>query len=390
MFNYYYPKYIKYNNDFLLFFDIFIKNNDLYLIIPNYENFIFEENKLILILNNNQLKLTEIIKYIEYEGIIILKYNIYSELNINNQIKIIYDKIKTFLNIEINIMDRINILNDNLCISTLFKDDYYLLDTWIDFYSNKNINDFYLYYNGEIDKIKNKLEKILKKYKDLNITIIEWNFKYWNNTTKYKHHAQTGMLNHCLYYYAKNFNYWLNIDLDEYINNIHNNNLHSNNLHSNNLHSNNYDIYLYNNRWAKLENNIKFDNYINLYKTKFYLGNLQSYSKKETRESLDSLIKSKSLDSDETREYKPQDILNFIKKNKNKVYLLINRTKWIINTNKFNAVGIHLPKFNFNKKYNIYNDNLWFAHFSNWTKSNVRNHFFEDNYILDNHFHSSS
>jgi hypothetical protein len=354
MINYYYPKYLKYNNDFYLFFDIFIKNNDLFIIVPIYDKFILDENKLYIIFNNKQLILKEAIKYIEYEGIIILKFEINSELNINNEFKIIYDKITSFINIELIIKDKINIINNNICISTLFKDDYFLLDTWIEYYSKKNLTDFYLYVNSKIEKIKDKLSNILKKYNRYNITIIEWDFNYWNNTPKFKHHAQIGMLNHCLYNYAKNFNYWLNIDLDEYINNI-------------NIIDNNFDLYLYNNRWAKLENNNTPSKYLNLYNTKFYLGNIQHYSKKNNND----------------------NICNFIKTHKNKIYLLINRTKWIINTNKFKAVGIHLPKFIFNYNYHINNTDLWFAHFSNWTNSNVRNHFFEDNYILNNHFYSS-
>lgn len=357
-FNYYYPKSFLFQNNKYLFFDIFIKNNELVLIIPIYEDFILDDKKIIITFNNNKLKLIDTIKYIEYEGIIILKYLIDYELDDKNIFTVKYEnKVKKF-ELEIDIFNNIfnNIINNNLSISTLFKDDLYLLDTWISFYSKKNISDFYLYYNDKIDKNISIFNKIKEKYKDLNITIIEWNFHYWNNSNKYKHHAQTGMLNHCLYYFNKNYHtYWLNIDLDEYINNIDNISLLEKK-----------DFYLYHNRWAKLEDNINFRNYIDLYQTKFYLGEIQSLIKKENNNDFDFLTK----------------------KYKSKIYLLINRTKWIINTNNFNAVGIHLPKLNFNifnKEYKIDN-NHWFAHFSNWSNSKIRNHSFSDNYIYDYHY----
>jgi hypothetical protein len=358
---YYYPKSLIYNNKYL-FFDIFIKNNELILIVPIYQDFILDEKKLIIKskTNNEPLILKESIKYIEYEGIIILKYKLLeNELVSNHIINVKYDKINQDFNLDV-IFNNVNILNEDICISTLFKDDYYLLETWMNYYCEKNITDIYLYYNGKIDKIKNKLKitinKIINKYSNLNINIIEWDFPYWNNTTKFKHHAQTGMLNHCLYFYAKNHYYWLNIDLDEYINYIPNINMDI------------YDFYLFNNRWAKLENDENLNMCINFNETKFYLGDIQSLIKNNTMNINTMHIK-------------------------NKIYTLINRTKWIINTTKFNAVGIHLPKLcsdnNYNN-YNIYNDNLWFAHFSNWSKSSVRKQFFKDNYILDYHLIYSS
>ena len=356
MINYYYPTSFLYKENIYLFLDIFIKNDELILIVPIYENFILDENKLII--NNNNIKLKEKLKYIEYEGIIILKYLINleeNELDSNNiNINIKYET-KT-QNFNLNIDNFRNIYYDNLSISTLFKNDYYLLDCWIDFYSKKNISDFYLYYNGKIDNISDTINNIKNKYQFLNITFIEWDYHYWNNSSKFKHHAQTGMLNHCLYYFCKNYYYyWLNIDLDEYINNIN--------------FEDNCDLYIYHNRWARLENS-KITNYnLDLYKTTFYLGKIQQMFRIKNYNNFNNF----------------NNFNIFIKKLKNNIYILTNRTKWIINTTKFDAVSIHIPKLDFNKEY-IINNEYWFAHFSSWSKSNIRKHYFEDNYILDNHF----
>jgi hypothetical protein len=356
--NYYYPKSLMMGNKYL-FFDIFIKNNELILIVPIYDDFILDEKKLLLINipNKKQLILKEAIKYIEYEGIIILKYDI-SDIS-DNKFMVKYGKISKEFNLEV-ILNIVNIYNEDISISTLFKDDYNLLETWINYYCSKNISDFYLYYNGKIENIKNNLEKIINNINNnININIIEWDYPYWNHpyknhpykTIKYKHHAQTGMLNHCFYFYAKNHYYWLNIDLDEYINNI--------NILNNNYNYN-YDLYLYNNRWAKLENDKDYNKCINFEETKFYLGTKQDLFK------------------------------NNININDDKIYYQTNRCKWIINTCKFNAVGIHLPKIQNINIDTINNDNLWFAHFSNWTNSNIRKHYFKDTYILDYHYSSSS
>jgi hypothetical protein len=356
MLNIYKPNSFLLKDNIYLFLDIFIKDNKIYLIVPLYESFILDiKLYLELYLEDIKLEKNKVIKYIEYEGIIIIEYYVKYKLDINKyKVKVKYDKIEKYYELDVNYMDNINIINSNLCISTLFKDDYFLLETWIDYYYSKNINDFYLYFNNKINKnVLNLLNKIDKNY-NINIVLIEWDYNYWNISNKFKHHAQIGMLNHCLYKYAKNFNYWLNIDLDEYLNKIE--------IYDS-------DFYLYNNRWAKLEDSIsnKFYNYININDTKFYLGIIQKIFKKENL-----------------------DFHSMMKKYNNSIYLHINRTKWIINTTKFDAVGIHLPKLKFDINYNIYNENLWFAHFSNWTNSNKRNLFFEDYYILDYHYSSSS
>ena len=66
-----------------LFFDIFLKNNELILIIPVYSKDISFIDNIKIINNNIKLKLAKIIKKIFHEPIIILKYNFYTSKIIN-------------------------------------------------------------------------------------------------------------------------------------------------------------------------------------------------------------------------------------------------------------------------------------------------------------------
>ena len=70
-----------------------------------------------------------------------------------------------------------------------------------------------MYYNGLLN---NEIKKIFN-YKD--VTLIEWDFRYWNpGKYKYRHHAQLGQMHHALYKYGKdNYKYMIFNDLDEYL-----------------------------------------------------------------------------------------------------------------------------------------------------------------------------
>ena len=192
-----------------LFFDIFIKNNKLYLILPLYFK-PYNELFIKIIYKNKKLKLFQkILNKNKYEPTYILIYNIIPQNK--NKITVIYNKIKKIFfleHIETNIDN-----NNNIISTTLFKDDFLLIPLYYNYYKKLGIKYFYFYYNGIIsDDIYNICNKN-------DITLIEWNFQYWNSSNcYYKHHAQLGQMNHALYYFAKNnHQYVLFNDLDEYI-----------------------------------------------------------------------------------------------------------------------------------------------------------------------------
>ena len=101
-----------------------------------------------------------------------------------------------------------------MTLTTLFKNDYNLFDSFYNYYSNQGVEHFYMYYNGILNEnIRNIFEN--KK----NVTLIEWNFKYWNDTScEFRHHAQMGQIHHAIYRYGKNVSeYMIFCDLDEYM-----------------------------------------------------------------------------------------------------------------------------------------------------------------------------
>jgi len=106
--------------------------------------------------------------------------------------------------------------NYNLSASTLFKDDYELLDFYIDYYIKHGVECFFLYYNGSI---KEEIFEFLKS-KNVPIYITEWNYPYWlpNPRQLYPdHHAQVMSICDGLNLCKFTSKYCLFNDLDEYI-----------------------------------------------------------------------------------------------------------------------------------------------------------------------------
>lgn len=118
----------------------------------------------------------------------------------------------------------------NLSLTTLFKDDYYLLLPWIEYYLLLGVDHFFLYYNKKID---NRVTNLIQNYIDKNIvTLIQWDFvhklpeiqkldpelklvkeSYKNNY----HHSQPMSMSHCLNFFGQNCKWLGYLDLDEFI-----------------------------------------------------------------------------------------------------------------------------------------------------------------------------
>lgn len=95
---------------------------------------------------------------------------------------------------------------------TLFKNDYRLMELYVDYYKLLGVECFYFYYNGEIDV---KMFDFIKDSKSI-IYIMEWNYVYWYNNTTH-HHAQTMAIMDSLYLMKNITKYCLYNDFDEYI-----------------------------------------------------------------------------------------------------------------------------------------------------------------------------
>lgn len=214
----YKPQFFSVSNIKLLFFDIFYKNNKIYLIMPIYNAPALPEYITVNI-NNKILKLSDshvkdsnepILIYI-YEHIsppnTVIKVNVSLSNNMiqSYELQHIYTKSTT---------NKVKNNNNNfLALTTLFKHDYYLFPLFYNYYKEQGVQHFYMYYNGivtpEISKIFDKPD----------VTLVEWNYHYWNpRGVKYAHHAQMGQMHHALYKYGKDiYDYMIFCDLDEYL-----------------------------------------------------------------------------------------------------------------------------------------------------------------------------
>lgn len=231
---------LKIKDNTYLFFDIFYKENKIYMILPIYNEPI-DSNSINLKINNQLIKVSDIKIKDSDEPTLIFIYN-YESLNKEIDVLIEYDNIiKTFK------LTKINILNKHkLGLTTLFKGDYYLFPLFYEYYTKQGIEHFYMYYNGILTK------KIIDIFNLDNVTLIEWNFEYWNIDCKYKHHAQLGQIHHAIYYYGKDIcDYMIFCDLDEYLF------IPNNSIIEFILNNTNYDTIGFCNYWSKtLDNKI--------------------------------------------------------------------------------------------------------------------------------------
>ena len=194
-------------------FDIFSKNKELYLILSINNNPILEKN-IILEKNDTKIKFKKKIIKDSYEPILIFIYDY--PVTTNTIVNFTYKRKISYWNLESKKTLHVPFISSekkgNLSITTLFKNDYNLFPIFYDFYVKQGVDHFYMYYNGIInDKIKN-----IFNYK--NVTLIQWDFRYWNKNCKYVHHAQMGQIHDALYKFGKNnYNYMIFCDLDEYL-----------------------------------------------------------------------------------------------------------------------------------------------------------------------------
>jgi len=197
----------------MLFFDIFYKNNKIYMIMPIYNAPALPEH-ITLTVNNKVLRITEshvkdsdepILIYI-YEYITPTNTTIKVNVNIINNMKKTYDLIHIYTQAQ-------KPTNKFLALTTLFKHDYYLFPLFYNYYKEQGVDHFYMYYNGVITP------QIRKVFNKPDVTLVEWNFNYWNpRGVKYPHHAQMGQMHHALYKYGKDiYDYMIFCDLDEYL-----------------------------------------------------------------------------------------------------------------------------------------------------------------------------
>lgn len=217
----------------VLFYDIFAINNEL-IMISNKDNFNSSniDNIRVFLVDETgktELKLTKIIEDSQ-PTILFYRLNIDQTPVINIEIQ--YGNITRNYELDHKIQPKHKY---KIIQTTLFKDDYYLINLFTTYYRNKGVEHFYLYYNGDIKSI----DLIQIRNSDV-VTFISWNYPYWrpDNT----HYAQQYQEADCLYKYAKNLSeYVIYNDLDEFF---------VSNVSLNELISSNADSYGFLNNWC--------------------------------------------------------------------------------------------------------------------------------------------
>jgi hypothetical protein len=197
--------------DFTLF-DCFIKNNNELYLILSINNVPVIETDLDIYLENNNLRYKCKIEKNEYEPILIYIYEILEPI-ISYNLTVKYRQ-NPNMEFKFKLLPEYKLENKRmLSLTTLFKNDYYLFPCFYNYYKKQGVDHFYLYYNDIIDdNVKNLLNKE-------DVTLIEWNFRYWNpETFTYLHHAQLGQMHHALHKFGKsNYEYMIFCDFDEYM-----------------------------------------------------------------------------------------------------------------------------------------------------------------------------
>jgi len=196
--------------DDVLFFDIFYKNNELYLIMPIY-NDVISSDDIKIIINNVEIKIKDKLIKNKREPICIYVYDCpFCLESIEAEVK--YKEKTQLFNLKCGIVPDEPV--HYLTLTTLFKNDFYLFPLFYKYYKEQGVSHFYMYYNGKITP------EIVKTFSCNEVTLIEWDYRYWNNKDEciYTHHAQLGQMHHSIYKYGKDVcEYMIFCDLDEYL-----------------------------------------------------------------------------------------------------------------------------------------------------------------------------
>lgn len=244
------------DNEDVLFFNIFIKNNKLYIITPLNKN--HDINRSTINISYNATKLICLEQLTKDSGeptqILIYDFNFNSEFMYEIQVSF-NEQIKTFM-----LKHKKTCKQKKLALTTLFKNDYKLNTIFYDYYKKQGVEHFYMYYNGTItDEIKAYYEKE-------DITLVEWDYTYWNSNSKYtKHYAQLGQIHDAIYNFGKDsYEYMVFCDLDEYLH------IESKTLIDLVSDNTNIDTFGFRNLWA----NTKNFNVPESFPTEFYVSNV--------------------------------------------------------------------------------------------------------------------
>ncbi len=203
----YTPNYWLIGGDHYIITDIFIKNEDIFVIVPIHRN-LFEINHNYTYLEIENTKYEPKIIVASRDYCIVLKF----ESVVNLQVK--FASVKLYIDSKEK-QFKINSFNQKyhyLSMILHFKDDISFLKRYLEHHIKIGFNHFYLYLNltANIDNLFQILQPFIESNQ---VSIIAWPFPFCNQYGKEQ--AQTAAINHSLHGYSSE--YMAHFDLDEFI-----------------------------------------------------------------------------------------------------------------------------------------------------------------------------
>jgi len=223
------PLSLKFGN-FVVVADIFYTNDKIYVIGVNYKE--LEENTLTSVRKAFDLKF-------ELDGRKCEHTNISAEYGSADRFLIFLISNQSGMDSKVfgiefegamyffNLNSKDHFLEEKvvaeLSMMTLFKGDYQLIPAYVQHYYDLGVSHFSLYYNGQLNNLLTcpKAKEIfdeLENNKNINVTLVEWNYPYWFKDEGYTIHsiAQMLALVDMLYRSKLSFPYVFFNDLDEF------------------------------------------------------------------------------------------------------------------------------------------------------------------------------
>jgi hypothetical protein len=201
---------------YYFFYDVFLKNGDVYAIGPYYPKIQFPNYYPVLNYDNNSVN-GEFIPDRDRHTML-YKFTIPVGSQMNN-ITITYCHMTVSIILEPERTKKKHVLS----ISSVIKNEHDHLEQWLDYNIKIGVDHFYLYDNNSDDK--ERMREILEPYTEKGyISLIDWSFPFKIYVPEVfpipldsLYFCQIVALNHCIHKYGNETDWLINMDPDEYM-----------------------------------------------------------------------------------------------------------------------------------------------------------------------------
>jgi hypothetical protein len=208
--------------NYYYFYDVFYKNDDIYMIGPYYPILHFPTKFPVLSYNTDSNILVKIsgefIKDNELHTSL-WKFSVKSQNQppITGPVTLTYCMASCTINLE----PERKKLKHNISISTTMKNEHQFLKQWLDFHIFSGVNHFYLYDNNSDNQVE--LQNILQPYICKGyVTLIHWDYPYrsipgFPLLLDNVYYCSIVAINHCIHKYGQETDWLITMDVDEYL-----------------------------------------------------------------------------------------------------------------------------------------------------------------------------